>query len=524
MTSPASKPSLHEVALGCFLHDIGKLLQRAGGSQANLPLEVRARASDILPAWQGRHTHIHALWTDLFFDRHPTVFPAGINAANVRRVAVYHHKPDSPWSELCTMADHIASGMDRKAKDEETDPTLQEPKGWDAFIKTPLHSCYSSVRLPVGQISDPPSSAADMIVPLAALDPSTPLFPFKRSPAESEKLPAQYKRLGDQLAAQLNRLAEAKSELGIPVFCETMISLSERFLSAVPSSTRDQPDISLHDHARATAAVGAALYAFHEKRGTLEDRAAIRQGGEKKFVWVAGDLSGIQSSLFRLASQQVRGVNKILRARSFLIAMLLEAALLECRRALGLTVFSTLQNAGGRFLLLAPDNPGVADAIAGVRRAFEPWLWNRYTGEVALNLAVSDAFAPHDLKLDRFRATLALAEQALGLSKLKAFSEVPDPVHRQDYSLHGACRACEIRPGTELRQEDDFRCATCDDEERLGSDLPKSAAIAWTRNTHPAHGKFIAYPAGLRLGWMPEPPASTRDMESFFQIYEKGET
>jgi len=293
-STSARRPSLHETALGCFLHDIGKLLQRAGGAQSNLPPEVRSRASDILPCYKGRHTHIHALWSDLFFEQHSRIFPGGINASQVRRVAVYHHKPDSAWSELCAIADRTASGMDRKEKDEQSDPALNEQTGWDAFIKTPLKSCYTCVQLP-----EKPA-APDMVLPLTPFDPATPPMPLKPDRLRTEGLPGDYKRLRDEFAGSLNLLAD--EDMGIPVFCEAMLSLSERYLSAVPSSTKDQPDISLHDHARATAAVGAALYGFHEAQGTLEDRGRIGDRREKKFIWVAGDLSGIQSSLFRLAN------------------------------------------------------------------------------------------------------------------------------------------------------------------------------------------------------------------------------
>ncbi|MFC3118258.1 hypothetical protein ACFOHS_08490 [Jhaorihella thermophila] len=49
-------------------------------------------------------------------------------------------------------------------------------------------------------------------------------------------------------------------------FEEAVLSLSERFLWSVPSSTVDQPDVSLHDHSHAVAAFASALFRFHQSR------------------------------------------------------------------------------------------------------------------------------------------------------------------------------------------------------------------------------------------------------------------
>src|SRR5690606_37295391 len=113
-------PGLHEVALGAMLHDIGKFMQRAHGGLRDLPEAVRARESVLLPTWDGRYTHWHALWSDAFFDwaeQHAPRARIGLDWDRVRDAAVYHHNPAEPWHWLCTEADRLASGMHRKAKD-----------------------------------------------------------------------------------------------------------------------------------------------------------------------------------------------------------------------------------------------------------------------------------------------------------------------------------------------------------------------------------------------------------------------
>jgi CRISPR-associated protein Csm1 len=75
-------------------------------------------------------------------------------------------------------------------------------------------------------------------------------------------------------------------------FEQALLGLSERLLWAVPSSTVDQPDISLHDHARAVAAIAAALAAWHAAHGE-PSVAAVKDRTRPKFRLITLDLSGI---------------------------------------------------------------------------------------------------------------------------------------------------------------------------------------------------------------------------------------
>lgn len=89
-------PTLEETALGAFLHDIGKFMQRALAKFEGLPAEARSFESEVLPAHQGRYTHRHALWTWAFFDwleQQKIDFPGGLDRGHVRQAAAFHHRP-----------------------------------------------------------------------------------------------------------------------------------------------------------------------------------------------------------------------------------------------------------------------------------------------------------------------------------------------------------------------------------------------------------------------------------------------
>ena len=211
--------------------------------------------------------------------------------------------------------------------------------------------------------------------------------------------------------------------------------------------------------------------------GTLGDEQAIRDRSTEKFHLLAGDLSGIQHTLFLLANQQVKGVNKILRARSFLLGMTVEAAALRCRREFGLPAFNLIQNAGGRFVLLLPALPEVREKVAALQAELDRWLGERYLGELALNLALSPPFGGHGLQANQFFTVQAALNRALDTAKQQALRHCPTGVWAMNYEQE-ECTACGKRPARH-RDGDARRCEVCHDEHRVGGWLPKVGAVSW---------------------------------------------
>ena len=471
------QPTYDETVLGTFLHDIGKLRQRAEGSIRGLAPEVLKLETDLLPQWDGRSSHKHALFTEAFFHWMETQgiqFPGEVRLMPIRHVAVYHHKPDSAqglvgaaaW--IAAEADRLASGMDRKPKDEE-----QEKGAWDSFIKTAMVNPFSLVKL------RDETKAPRSELQLGELSPGDSVMP--KSTVQTGDYQARYGKLAQSWK---DGFRSACGTGNAKVFSEELLSLSERLLWAVPSSTVDQPDVSLHDHARAAAAIAGAMHQYHEARGELADAGAVKDRTTKKFRLIAGDLSGIQHSLFLLASQQVKGVNRILRARSFLMGLLMESAALEIRERLSLNAFAVLQMAGGRFLILAGDVPGISEKLAEARSAIEAWMFERYLGELSLNIALSESFEGEMFLKGRFREVQALVGTAVEESKQAAFSTCIKPVLRDVRYPNGACTACGVRPAREAAGEESEgqgRCRSCEDERRLGGDLPKVVHWTWSK-------------------------------------------
>ena len=507
--STMSFGTFEETALGAFLHDIGKFMQRALALAEDLPPEVRKFEADVLPGAQGRYTHRHALWSWAFFDeleRRGVSFP-GATLAGVRQIACYHHRPlqQNTLTLLVQVADQLASGMERKPKDEDEEAASAE-RGWTEFIKTPLESIFSNLSLDG-------APRQKTYVPLTELTPGEGIVPRARAELDLNGYPDRYRELWKRFLEEVDAATRLPA---FDLFAEALLSLSERYTFAVPSSTVDQPDIPLHDHHRAVAAVACALYRFHEADGSLEDAGRIRDRETPKFRFVVGDLSGIQDGLFRLAAQRVRGASRILRARSFLLSMIVEAGALLLRRELRLAPFSVLQAAGGRFLILAGATSDLDDRLEGARRQVDEWMMDRFLGEVALNIGLTEPFPAARLALGQFPELQDAIRHAAARAKLEPALRAYRAVHRFEYPLGDACSACAIRPAT-LERDGVLYCAPCDQERRLGGDLPHAHVFRFTETGQGGLPLF----GGLWLDWGGFRQADVSCWRSAFRLWDE---
>jgi CRISPR-associated protein Csm1 len=489
MTQTEAGTNAIEVSVAGLLHDIGKLLQRAHGGQG-LPRAVADRAHDVLPQHEGRYSHWHALWSDLFFDlcaggtADALPWPAALDRARVRNLAVYHHAPlqdyrQSPGlalSELVTRADRLAAGQERKARDTEAenDGGLGSPR--TAYLTTPIAAMTVRVRLSEAPRRD--LWHAPALVSSDALSPT----PRPNGAAMTEGYRAVWEAFQEGWIELCERAGSDAA-----AFEEGLLSLSERTLWAVPSSTVDEPDVSLHDHARAVAAFAAALFRHHEAAGDLGDAAALRDGGRAKFRFLVGDLSGLQTTLFRLRSEGVSGLARLLRGRSMRFQLLADAAVRRALAAFGMPMAAALQVAGGRFLALVPDTADAARTLDGLRADFDAWIASEYTGDLTVGLALSEPFAPWDLmpRPDETEGTAAEARARAVRDRLAVAIETAKlhplegpaaaAVLPLDYPA-GDCPACGLRPAQGAVGEPG-PCSACAAELAIGRALPRARAV-----------------------------------------------
>ncbi len=482
-----------EVTLGALLHDLGKLVQRASPA-GGIPRRVLERADDVLPKDKnGKPTHWHALWTDVFFDLVDEGYlpwPGGIDRAAVRDFAVYHHRPlqdyrvqpDRLACELVTQADRLAAGFERKQRDPGEEPDPVSPAGArGAFRRKPLEAMTTRISLSRGKSKTgfhlPALLEPDAIIPLASID--------------GEEVEQGYARAWQDFQEGWRDLCE-RCKGGDPMDIEAaVLSLSERVLWSVPSSTIDQPDVSLHDHSSAVAAFAAALFRYHVEQGDLGDVGALRDGDLRKFRFLVGDLSGLQTTLFRLKSEGVSGINRVLRGRSLRFQLIADAAVRRILSAFDMPMSAALQVAGGRFLVLLP-NLGEEESktrLDRFRKEADTWFAREYSGDLALGLALSDAFAPWDLasrpderenpgdaekRASTVREKLRVAIETAKLRQMQG--PASDAVMYVTFPA-GECPACGVRPAGGSTGEP-LPCTACSAERELGRVLPRAKSVS----------------------------------------------
>ncbi len=480
---------IFEIAIAALLHDIGKFYQRAVGNLKQMPPLVFNRASIILPPnGRGGNSHWHALWSDAFFeeyvDKNP--FPKNLNKNNIRDCAVFHHRPDENnlLTHIITEADRIASGMERKEKDAEQDSD-QSGLGKQEYRKTNLVNIFSKIDI---NIKNEDNIRPVKYQKLSKFNPAN-FAPLQSNSTDSE-MPLIYNKLWQEFCVEYKTMAE-KSFQSTEIYLMGLSSLLEKYTWAIPSSTIDEPDVSLYDHAMATSAVAACLYDYHKYNNSLNDKALIQNRKINSLRFIIGDLSGIQNCLFTLASEGARGLPKLLRGRSLRMQIIVQAAAQRILAQFNLPSTCIIQNAGGRFVIIAPftNQDSQCQLLDELRQEFDEYIRDQYQGDLIFNLSLSEAFCANDLiydkkneneSKDKIARTLGLIPQTAEFAKLNPLRGARDAIWKKnkwDKEL-GICKSCGKRPAiTQDNLNNQSQCKACHSETKLGRDFPKSKAL-----------------------------------------------
>lgn len=184
-------------------------------------------------------------------------------------------------------------------------------------------------------------------------------------------------------------------------------------------------------------------------------------------LWVVqGDFFGIQPFIFAEGADTQRHAAKLLRGRSFQVALWCELAaarvLLDC----GLPPGSQILNAAGKFLLVAPNTPAVRQALANCQQQFDQDLLRHTLGMVSVGLAATPAELG-DFAGPAWAHLLGRLEAAQARAKLQRFAliEQTAAVLPAEYP-HGPCRYQQHLPA-----EASGEAALSRDQVALGREL-----------------------------------------------------
>ncbi len=479
-----------KIAIAGLMHDIGKF---ADGDVFHVSKEFLLNHADLYqPFYDGRHTHRHAVYTAAFIDSLEKILPRQLNRANwglgdsFINLAAGHHKPSTPLQWIIAMADRVSSGWDRNGFEAEYNRAVP----WKDYLKSRLYSLFEHMSATDGK---PPLKREDYkwCYPLKEISPEG-IFPGLAkdvAPGSGSDAVEEYRKLFESFVFALENLAHRDDDLSL--WLDHFESLLMIFTSSIPASRAGQvvPDVSLYDHARATAALATALHLYHRDTETLTIEA-VQEESSKKLLMIGGDFYGIQKFIFSESGEAGKNRSKILRGRSFGVSLITELAACKLCRAMGLPGLSVLLNAAGKFTILGPNTGEAKNGVVEADREINDWLFRMNHGECALGIGMVE-LSLKDLTRGRF--IQAWEDLNKRMEKKKS--------QKIDLDTHGGvikgyldgfdntlerplCPFCGKRPssrrveGSKVVGDVKSACCLCRDHLYLGTNLVKRKRIA----------------------------------------------
>lgn len=389
------------VALAAFLHDIGKVAERARIPVDSLLLEANKQVccpqSRESTSDDGHYTHTHAAYTGVAMDcieKHLPDLAKGDMAPfaswnsqdtddSLINAAARHHKPETFLQWVIAIADRVASGFER----DEFEDYNRAGEGRNHCATRQL-TLLEQIDI---QGNGDVKSRANFKYRYA-LKPLSPdaLFPIEAQGDETKdrkRAQKEYMALWEGFVQSLDKIpASHRNNLGL--WLDHFETLWGAFTQAIPSATigKTQPDVSLYDHSRTTAALAVALWRYHHEQGEVEP-TLNREWATDKFLLIQGDFFGIQSFVFTSGGESTKRAAKLLRGRSFYVSLLSECAALRVLDALELPATSQVINAAGKFLIVAPNTEETIGKLEQVQQLLDSWFLDKSWGQSGIGLA-----------------------------------------------------------------------------------------------------------------------------------------
>jgi len=194
------------------------------------------------------------------------------------------------------------------------------------------------------------------------------------APNQSEQYQKNINALRDKLSA-FSKLEANKSNLPY------LLSILEKHTTFIPSETNQMdvengkeilrdPDITLYDHLRTSAMIAASAYEYilsvnEDFAKSCKDAADFNRlletcEKEQPFLFVLGDISGVQDYIYTITS---KAALRSLKARSFQLELMQEVFIHNYLDDCGLSAIHVLYIGGGHFHLILPNTPVVRQKL-----------------------------------------------------------------------------------------------------------------------------------------------------------------
>ena len=476
-----NKDLLKGISIAGLFHDIGKFAERA--------YAIEPGDSDMV---RQDYNYGHAFNTEqalkkLFSEKilsrnlHNRM---GISECTILNLAARHHKPRHAYEIIISEADRVASGHERAGSDEDSE---FETSGRERKSQVPLLSILGRVHLSERDINPASRNMRYRInmPPLGDEIKQSIVFPVLPNEYPASQVRKDYRKHWQDF---VNELSSPHDSLAFDLErqFDTIFEICRMFLWCLPASTRKEEieDVSLFEHQKATAALAACLYCYHEEKGT-SDEQAIRNKDDQKYLLFCGDISGIQAFIYQISS---KGAYKTLKGRSFFIQLLAEMLARKYVETFSLTPANILYASGGKFYLLLPNTDLVADELPKLKDSINHELFRQFNGDLYVRTG-QEPLSKGDLTRQSDR-TLSHTWDDLGRKLVFEDRRRYASLTRDHYDdLFGignkektaSCAVCHNAMYSKQERQEQ-KCRTCMNMETIGRELDSALYVVMGNN------------------------------------------
>lgn len=402
------------LALSALLYRIGAFWQRTG---------IIGRLEK-----EGSGTHLpHIAWSNLFLREYVIPSLAKLNGSEL--LTGFSYKPsessDTPKPQkvdiqlLIQEGDYLAAQYRGETSEGETRSTVK--------LTSRLESITEQIAVTDKGERWRNAGRACSYYPIRPLALSKEIFPSPNKENDSS-FEEEYKNTWGRFISEYEKLPQG----GFTAYFDSLVHLLQKYAWCVPMSVQaGDPNISLFDHSRVTAALTMCLY----------ESAWSGDEPKKEFLLIEGDISGIQNFIYNPAfnGQEVQdGMARRLRGRSFYLNLLVRTIADYLTEKLDLYSVNTLWATGGHFLIIAPNTPTVLNNLEQSRNKIRQWLWREFRG--ALGISIADYAASRD-EIRDFSAVRERLGKALAQLKLQQFAA---PLSFEDQGFDNAWQSAWV--------------------------------------------------------------------------------
>lgn len=411
------------VVVGALLHDIGKFVQRAQPNPKEKP---------------------HTEWGIEWFEkpdglrekpRLSSVFSEEELQIIDSAISTHHHE-----IKYISQADAFSAGMDRISLEaEEGDPFNERLINIFSVLysKNPQYTCIS----PLGN-----TASLEEIFPIS----------------QRECCYKDYSLLLQNFEKEIKSLNF--ENLSYNQVINIIYFLLWKYLWCIPSACyKSEPDVSLFDHLKTTAAIATCLYYIEKKN----------LSNNSPFIIACGDISGIQKFIYNLSS---KAAAKGLKGRSFYLQLFSESIAKNLLRKTGYYIPNLLYCGGGRFYILLDSE--CEERIFKEVDTINNDLLKRYNGELYLSFGISTLTA-NDFLRKQIPSKIREAAENANKSKRQKFVSIKYETLFEPFGKGGKEVTCDI-----CGKEDDLKkikigkeeincCKQCDELIKLGTNLSR---------------------------------------------------